>query len=280
MSRTETGPLVVIGGGRMGEALASGLLAHGWPHENLVVVETSLQRRTELEVTTLPLAATLQEGLDRLRGAGELPGGRPVDALIAVKPYDVEDVCRQLAGAGVARALSIAAGVGLEDLDAWLDPVVALRAMPNTPALVGAAASAVAAGRRAAPGDVSWAVEVLSSVGTVVELPETALDAVTGLSGSGPAYVFLVVEALIDAGVLAGLARQVARDLAVQTVLGSAQLLAETGEEPSTLRAAVTSPGGTTAAGLRALESAGVRAALLDAVMAATERARQMGTRH
>jgi pyrroline-5-carboxylate reductase len=149
--------------------------------------------------------------------------------------------------------------------------------MPNTPALVGAAASAVSAGRRAGPADVEWAKTILSAVGLVVELPESALDAVTGLSGSGPAYVFLVAEALIDAGVLAGLPRPVARDLAVQTLLGSARLLAETGDEPSALRAAVTSPGGTTAAGLRALETGGLRSAVLDAVMAAMERAREMG---
>ncbi|HET6794289.1 MAG TPA: pyrroline-5-carboxylate reductase dimerization domain-containing protein, partial [Acidimicrobiales bacterium] len=125
--------------------------------------------------------------------------------------------------------------------------------------------------------DVDWAKRILSAVGTVVELPESALDAVTGLSGSGPAYVFLMAEALIDAGVLVGLTRPVARDLAVQTILGSAHLLAETGEEPAALRAAVTSPGGTTAAGLRALEAAGLRAAILEAVVAATERSRQLG---
>lgn len=277
MSASEKGSLVVVGGGRMGEALASGLLAQGWPQGDLVVVETSARRREELGETPLAVMGSLADALGRL-GAGA--GGTTVGAVIAVKPHDVEAVSRELAGAGVARALSIAAGVTLDDLDTWLDPVVALRAMPNTPALVGSAASAVAPGRRAEPADVDWARSILSSVGVVVELPESALDAVTGLSGSGPAYVFLIAEALIDAGVLAGLARPVARELAVQTLLGSARLLAETGEEPSALRAAVTSPGGTTAAGLRALETSGVRSAILDAVMAATERAREMGRRH
>ncbi len=272
------GALVVVGGGRMGEALASGLLARGWPSAHLAVVEASPARRDELHGTPLPLAASLDEGLGLLRKGGN--GDGPIGAVIAVKPYDVEGVSRQLAAAGVSRVLSIAAGVALADLDRWLDPVAALRAMPNTPALVGCAASAVSAGRRAGPDDVEWAKGILTAVGTVVELPEPALDAVTGLSGSGPAYVFLVAEALIDAGVLAGLSRPVARDLAVQTLLGSARLLAETGEEPSALRAAVTSPGGTTAAGLRALEAAGVRAALLEAVMAATERARELGQPH
>lgn len=285
-----TGPLVVVGGGRMGEALASGLLGQGWAAEQMVVVETSAQRRKELSGAATATGASTRAGpglnvtdsLDEaLKTLASGPGGSaPIGAVVAVKPHDVEQVCRQLAGAGVARALSIAAGVTLDDLDRWLDPVAALRAMPNTPALVGAAASAVAPGRRASPDDVAWARAVLSAVGTVVELAEPALDAVTGLSGSGPAYVFLIAEALIDAGVLVGLARPVARDLAVQTLLGSARMLAETGEEPSVLRAAVTSPGGTTAAGLRALETSGVRAALLDAVVAATERARELGRPH
>jgi pyrroline-5-carboxylate reductase len=154
-------------------------------------------------------------------------------------------------------------------------PVV--RAMPNTAALVGCGAAAIAGGWAASPEDLAWAQSILEAVGTVVVVPESALDAVTGLSGSGPAYVFLLAEALIDAGVLVGLARPVARQLAVQTLLGSARLLAETGDEPATLRAAVTSPGGTTAAGLRALEAAGVRSAVLEAVAAATERSRELG---
>lgn len=288
MGSNPLGPLVIVGGGRMGQALASGLLARGGSEGGLVVVETSTERRDELARTSAPaaltVAPTLAAGLGMLHdqpGTG-VPGGGSgaVGAVIAVKPHDVEDVSRELASAGVARALSIAAGVTLADLDEWLDPAAALRAMPNTPALVGSAASAVAPGRRAGPEDVEWATAVLSAVGTVVELPEASLDAVTGLSGSGPAYVFLLAEALIDAGVLAGLARPVARDLAVQTLLGSARLLAETGDEPSALRAAVTSPGGTTAAGLRVLESAGVRAAVLEAVVAAAERSRQLGRRH
>lgn len=285
MSASDKGPLVVVGGGRMGEALASGLVARGWPAARLAVVEPSVERRRALAAAGLTATGSLSEAIDRVHPGGPRAGDSgagddAIGAVIAVKPYDVEEVSRELASAGVARALSIAAGVTLDDLDVWLDPVVALRAMPNTPALVGSAASAVSPGRRAGRDDVEWAHAILSAVGTVVELPESALDAVTGLSGSGPAYVFLVAEALIDAGVLAGLTRPVARELAVQTLLGSARLLAETGEEPSALRAAVTSPGGTTAAGLRALEVAGVRAAVLDAVMAATERAREMGQRH
>src|SRR5690606_10164133 len=141
-----------------------------------------------------------------------------------------------------------------------------IRSMPNTPALVGAGASAVAAGTHADEGDLAWAEEGLGAVGQVVRVPESHLDAVPGRSGSGPAYVFLVAEALIEAGVLAGLPRPTSQTLAVQTLLGAARLLAETGEVPEVLRAQVTSPGGTTAAGLRALEAAGVRSAVLDAV--------------
>jgi len=150
--------------------------------------------------------------------------------------------------------------------------------MPNTPALVGAGAAAVAGGTAAGEDDLAWAEGVLSAVGTVARVPEALLDAVTGLSGSGPAYVFLVAEALIEAGVLVGLPRDVSTALTVQTLVGSARLLAETGSSPEALRAAVTSPGGTTAAGLRALEAKGLRSAFLDAVVEATERSRQLGS--
>jgi pyrroline-5-carboxylate reductase len=149
--------------------------------------------------------------------------------------------------------------------------------MPNTPALVGAGAAAIAPGRAAGEEDLAWAEGILSAVGVVERVDESLLDAVTGLSGSGPAYVFLVAEALVDAGVLNGLPRPVSRALVVQTMLGSARLLAESGQEAEQLRAAVTSPGGTTAAGLRALEAGAVRSAFLEAVTAAAERSRELG---
>ena len=138
-------------------------------------------------------------------------------------------------------------------------------------------ASASAAGSAATDDDLAWAESLLGAVGTVVRVKEPLLDAVTGLSGSGPAYVFLVAAALSEAGVHAGLARDVSRILVTQTLLGSARLLAESGEPAEALRAAVTSPGGTTAAGLRALEAAGVRAALIEAVLAATRRSKELG---
>jgi pyrroline-5-carboxylate reductase len=149
--------------------------------------------------------------------------------------------------------------------------------MPNTPALVGAGAAAICPGSAAGEEDLAWAEEVLGAVGVVVRVPEKDLDTVTGLSGSGPAYVFLVAEAMAEAGVLGGLPRDVAETLAFQTLLGSAQLLVDRGTSPAALRAAVTSPGGTTAAGLRELERHGVRAAFLDAVMAAAERSHELG---
>jgi pyrroline-5-carboxylate reductase len=269
--------LIVVGGGKMGEALVAGLVHSGWAAaDELIVVETDPGRRRQLT-----------EQRPGVLVVDEVPGDRaPAGAVIAVKPTDVQAACAALRPAGVARVLSSAAGVTTAALEEWLAPaagdplpkeVAVVRAMPNTPALVGAGAAAIAGGRAAGPDDLAWATGILEAVGTVVRVPESALDAVTGLSGSGPAYVFLVAEALIDAGVLVGLPHPVARQLAVQTLLGSARLLAETGDEPATLRAAVTSPGGTTAAGLRALEAAGVRNAVLDAVAAATERSRQLG---
>ncbi len=259
--------LQIIGGGKMGEALLGGLLAQGWaPVAELRVVEKLPDRadalRTAFPGLTVAAEPSVAEG-----------------HLVAVKPQDVSAVCRALAGEGSrSRVLSIAAGVTLRALESALAPdTPVVRAMPNTPALVGSGAAAIAPGRAASDDDLAWAESILGAVGTVVRLDESLLDAVTGLSGSGPAYVFLVVEALVEGGVLAGLPRPVASALAVQTVLGAARLLAESREGPEALRAAVTSPAGTTAAGLRALERAGVRAAFLDAVTAATARSRELG---
>jgi pyrroline-5-carboxylate reductase len=259
--------LQLIGGGKMGEALLGGLLAAGWARpEELAVVERIDARRREL-VARFPSVAVLDEPA-------------PAEAaLVAVKPGDVGPACRALAEAGLpARVLSIAAGVTTATLEAALGAEVAVvRAMPNTPALIGAGASAIAPGSGAGEADLDWAATVLGAVGRVVVVTEGQLDAVTGLSGSGPAYVFLFAEALVEAGVLAGLSRPVAETLATQTLLGSARLLAESGRSAADLRADVTSPGGTTAAGLRALEDRAVRAAVLDAVTAAADRSAELG---
>ena len=198
--------------------------------------------------------------------------------MLAVKPGDVAHAARAVADAGARRILSVAAGVTTRAIeDAAGRTLAVVRAMPNTPALVRAGVAAISPGSSAGDDDMAWAEEVLGAVGVVVRVPEKALDAVTGLSGSGPAYVFLVAEALTDAGVLAGLPRDVAETLAFQTLRGAAQLLVEGGDSAAALRAAVTSPGGTTAAGLRELERHGVRAAFLDAVMAAADRSRELG---
>lgn len=258
--------LLVIGGGRMGEALVGGLLDSGWaPAAEVAVVEVDPARRAQLQAARPDLlvtdAAVPAEG-----------------AVVAVKPADVVGAAALAAEAGATRVLSIAAGVTTSALEAALPSGVAVvRAMPNTPALIGAGASAVAGGSAADDDDLRWAEDILSAVGRVVRVPEAQLDAVTGLSGSGPAYVFLLAEALIEAGVLAGLPRPTSRTLVVATLLGSARLLDQSGLPPEQLRAEVTSPGGTTSAGLHALERAGVRAAVLDAVVAATERSRQLG---
>jgi pyrroline-5-carboxylate reductase len=265
-------PVVIVGGGRMGDALLAGLLNAG--AGPVVVVEKDPARRSELSSAR---SAAIVGSADEL--VSHLGGDPPSGVVLAVKPADTAAVCAELVGAKVPlpRVLSIAAGVTLASLESSLAGVPVIRAMPNTPALVGAGASAMAAGHRAGSADLDWAKQILEAVGVVVELPEHSLDAVTGLSGSGPAYVFLLAEALVDAGVLVGLSRPVSLQLAVQTLIGSARMLAETGEEPVSLRAAVTSPGGTTAAGLRALEAGGLRHAVLEAVSAATERSRELG---
>jgi len=257
--------LVVVGGGKMGEALVGGLLAAGWADTAAItVVETDPARRRAL--------AEQFDGLEVVDRAVAAAG-----AVVAVKPHHVADVCRSLGELGVARILSIAAGVRLATMEAEVPPETAVvRAMPNTPALVGMGAAAIAGGSVATDDDLAWAEAILSAVGTVVRVDEAQLDAVTGLSGSGPAYVFLVAEALVDAGVAVGLARPIATDLVVQTLRGAGELLA-TGQTGAELRAAVTSPGGTTAAGLHALESAAIRAAFADAVSAATVRSRELG---
>jgi pyrroline-5-carboxylate reductase len=258
--------LAIIGGGKMGEALLAGLLGAQWARaEEIIVVEPVEARRKELAATFVDVDVT--DAPMQTEGA-----------VIAVKPGDVEGACRSVADAGVQRVLSIAAGVPLVSLERWVgDGTPVVRAMPNTAALVGAGAAAIAAGTWAGDADLAWAESILGAVGIVQRVSEPLLDAVTGLSGSGPAYVFLVAEALIEAGVLAGLSRPAAQALVIQTMLGSARLLAETGKTAEEHRAAVTSPGGTTAAGLRALESRGVRSAFIEAVWAATQRSKELG---
>ena len=259
--------LAVIGGGNMGAALAGGLIAGGWAVGDLAIVELVEARRDALG-TMFPGVAI----------AAVVP--QCDAAVVAVKPHDATDAARAAADAGARRVLSIAAGVSIEALQgACGDGVAVVRSIPNTPALLGKGAAALCGGAGATNADLEWAEGILGTVGTVVRVAEPLLDAVTGLIGSGPAYVFLVAEALIDAGVLAGLTRPVADALVRQLFVGSAAMLSEHGD-PVALRAMVTSPGGTTAAGLRVLEEHAVRSALLEAVLAATARSQELGKPH
>jgi pyrroline-5-carboxylate reductase len=272
--------LLIVGGGKMGAALLGGLLNQGtYAPSSVVVIEPVAERRLELEemypgvrTAGAPEPGLLDGGDGNVGEGMALPG-----AVLAVKPDQAEAVCRLLGAVGVTRVMSIVTGVPCQRLETALggEPAV-IRVVPNTPALVGAGVAAMAGGSFVTSKELEWAEVLLSSIGTVVRLPERQLDAVTGLSGSGPAYFFLVAEALIEAGVQMGLTRDVSRSLVVETMAGSAALLSDTGRDPATLRADVTSPAGTTAAGVRTLEARAVRSAFMEAVAAATERARNL----
>ncbi len=255
----------------MGSALAEGLLKASWcTSAQLAVVEVSSAQREALaqRLPGVAILATIEgDQVDTATGV-----------LLCVKPDHAEGAARLCAQSGVTRLLSVVAGLSSARIEAVFDRSVAVvRSMPNTPVLVGKGVSAIAGGSQVTKDDLDWAESILSAVGIVVRVPERNIDAVTGLSGSMPAYLYLVVEALIDAGVYQGLTREVSRTLVSGTFEGSAVLLRESGELPEELRAQVTSPGGTTAAGLRMLEGRAVRAAFLEAVAAASERSRQLG---
>jgi pyrroline-5-carboxylate reductase len=258
--------LLVIGGGKMGSALLNGLITAGWaPPGDLAVADPDPVRRQSL--------TEAHPGLTVVAGPVAADG-----AVLAVKPDIAEAVLRSVSEVGIARVLSIVAGVSTARLEAAMAPgAVVIRSMPNSPALIGAGVAAMSGGDMATASDLDWAEGILGAVGTVVRLPERQLDAVTAVSGSGPAYLFLVAEALVEGAVSAGLSREVSQQLVVGTLLGSARMMAESGEDPAKLREAVTSPGGTTAAALRTLEFKAVRSAFIEAVAAATERSRQLG---
>jgi pyrroline-5-carboxylate reductase len=263
--------LIIVGGGRMGSALAQGLLEAKWCSvEQLAIVEVSPEQRTSLSERFGDVTI-----LDSIQSEHV---GAQTGVLLCVKPDHAEGAARLVGAAGVTRLLSVVAGLSSARIEAvFPGPVAVVRSMPNTPVLVGRGVSAIAGGSNVTKADLEWAETILSAVGTVVRVTERNIDAVTGLSGSMPAYLYLVVESLIEAGVHQGLTREVSRQLVIGTFEGSAALLVQTGEAPEELRAQVTSPGGTTAAGLRMLEGRAVRAAFLEAVAAATERSRQLG---
>jgi len=263
--------IAFVGAGQMARALAGGFVSGGAVVPEAVMASDPAAAAREAFSAALPGSVTSAENREVAESADIV--------FLAVKPQQAEAVLADLRGALGERQLvvSIIAGVPLRLIESGLGPGARLvRVMPNTPCLVGASASAYCLGSGTERADEEVVRRLLSAVGIAVRLEEKQFDAVTGLSGSGPAFVDLFVEALADGGVEAGLSREVAMSLAVQTVLGSARLLQETGEHPAVLKDRVASPGGTTIAGIAALESGGFRATVMAAVRAATERCREL----
>ena len=259
----------MIGGGVMGEALLSRLLAQQIYQPDQVIVSDPQAQRREFLAERYSISVTAENQV-----AAQVPV-----LLLAIKPQVFEAVTQQLkpADSESQLILSILAGLPLRRLEAAFPGQPVVRSMPNTPAIVGAGITAIAAGALAQPEHLALARRVFAAVGEVVEVPESLLDAVTGLSGSGPGYLAVIVEAMIDGGVAVGLPRAVATQLAVQTLRGTAELLYVQKLHPAQLKDQVTSPGGTTIAGIAQLEQAGVRAALINAVQAACRRSQELG---
>lgn len=261
--------VAVIGAGRMGEALLSGLLRAGWAKQSLLATDKRPERAAELDaaygirfVDNDTAAATAQV------------------LVIAVKPQEVVALLESLEGKITPSTLVVTLCAGLPTTlfaRHLPDATPVVRVMPNTPAFVAQAMTAISPGTHATEEHLTVVETMFRSFGRTVRVPEQQQDAVTALSGSGPAYFFYVVEAMIEAGVLLGLPRPVAHELIVQTALGSATMLRDSGEHPTLLREAVTSPAGTTAAALRVLDDRGVRAAMLAALEAARDRAGELG---
>jgi pyrroline-5-carboxylate reductase len=260
------GTLAILGTGRLGEALLSGLLRSGWAEPG----QLRCTVRREDRAAALAEAHGVTATTDSAAAAAEADV-----ILIAVKPQTIRELLTEIApkvheGQTV---ISVAAGVTTAAIEGLLpDRTPVVRVMSNTPVQVDEAMSVIAPGRWAAEAHLAEAEEILRHVGRVVRLGEEHLDAVTALSGSGPAYFFLLAEAMIDAGILLGLSRDIATDLIIQTMVGSAKMLRDTGRHPVELREAVTSPGGTTIAAIRVLEEERVRAAFLNAIEAARDR--------
>ncbi|MFB3925884.1 MAG: pyrroline-5-carboxylate reductase [Syntrophales bacterium] len=261
--------IAVIGGGKMGEVLTSGVV-------------------TLVEPADVTVTDIVKERLDYLGGkyrvkavSDNRAAVRNSDIVIlAVKPQSMGEVLRELSGSidKTKLVISIAAGIPISFIEGFIGKDARIvRVMPNTPALIGEGAAALARGDNASEEDLAFAQHIFDSVGITVVVKEDLMDAVTGLSGSGPAYVFIMIDALSDAGVLMGLSRDVAVKLAAKTLLGAAKLCLESGRHPGELRDMVTSPGGTTIAGIQALEEGGLRAALIAAVEAATLRSKELG---
>jgi pyrroline-5-carboxylate reductase len=261
--------VAILGAGAMGEVLAGGLLRAGWAPGDLMMAARREERRLEVEEAT-GVAATL----DAVAAAE----GRDM-VVVAVKPHDVPALLGMIAGSITPdqTVLSMAAGVPTTRFEEAMPGVPVVRAMPNTPAQIDQAITALCGGAHAGESSLELAERVLSAVGETIRLDEYLLDAVTAVSGTGPAYVFLLAEALTEAAIREGLPRHAAERLVRQTVRGSGMLLTAVDEGPEHLRAQVTSPGGTTAAAMHVLEERGFRALVEDAVRAASRRATEMG---
>jgi len=260
-----------IGAGNMAEALIRGLVKGGHVAASRIVASGPRKERLAALAASYAVETTM-DNREVARRAGLV--------VLSVKPQILDKVLREVGDQLRPGTLvvSIAAGVDTAAIEEAVgDGVHVVRAMPNTPALVGAAATAISAGKHASEDDLAVARALFDAVGITVVLDESHLDAVTGLSGSGPAYIFLILEALADAGVKVGLSRRDAQRLAAQTVMGSAKLLLDTDEHPGKLKDMVTSPGGTAIAGLHTLEQGGLRTTLINAVETATKRAKELG---
>lgn len=261
-----------IGGGVMAEAILARLCDRGTIAPAQILVSEPMAARRSLLVERYGVQTT-DDNRSLL--------AQVTVVVLAIKPQMFAQVAAQVAGSWTAAqpplVLSILAGTPLAKLEAAFGGCPVVRAMPNTPATVGAGVTAIAPGSSVTADHMAQARQIFEAIGSVVEVPESLMDAVTGLSGSGPAFVALFVEALTDGGVAAGLPRATASTLALQTVLGTAQLLLETELHPAVLKDRVTSPGGTTIAGVAALERAGLRSAVIEAVQAAWQRSRSLG---
>jgi len=259
-----------IGGGNMAEAMIKGLLAGGFPSERIMASEPSEVRREHLEdAYAIELTS---DNLEVIR--------KSEIVVLAIKPQIVAEVLEEISGdySGDKLIVSILAGIACATIEKYFQgaPRV-VRVMPNTPALVGEGASAICRGHNASKEDLQLVKQLFETVGKVQVIDERQMDAVTGLSGSGPAYIYTVIEALADGGVREGLRRDVAHALAVQTVVGAALMVRETGVHPAILRDQVCSPGGTAITGVSTLEKKGLRTTLMEAVSAAAARSRELG---
>tara|TARA_B100000953_G_scaffold279353_3_gene255453 strand:- start:503 stop:1294 length:792 start_codon:yes stop_codon:yes gene_type:complete len=259
--------LMIVGGGKMGEALAAGLVNSGWAEIGDITVVESLEERRE----------ELMESYPGLKVVADLEPAS--DALLAVKPDQVQQVCQEISSFIPNRLISIAAGVTTNTIQGLLPSgTCVIRVMPNTPAMINVGMSALAAGTHATSGDLDWASSIFSAVGETTVIDENLMDAITGLSGSGPAYVFALAEAMTAAGVNEGLDQETADLLVRQTILGAASLMAQSKETPRQLRDAVTSPNGTTSAALSVFEDKAFAEIVVEAISAATHRAGELGS--